>query len=152
MVAVCEQSNVSAMSAYIALRDFGLSVPQVDAAPILGYDKTSPLIREWIRGGEVKTLSRTEKQLRQGLDSTMLPGLVGHATQDERAAALKRHFGELREWALNQESAFLEVVATQKPQLNSNDKWRVLLTSSDAENFMVRALGALEESIEKWQA
>ena len=152
MVTVCEQSNVSAMSAYIALRDFGLSVPQVDEAPILGYDRTNPLIREWIRGGEVKTLSRTERQLRQGLDSKMLSGLLGHATQEDRAAALKRHFGELREWALNQEAAFLEVVATQKPQLNSNDKWRILLTSSDAANFMVRALGALEESIEKWQA
>jgi hypothetical protein len=150
MVAVCERSNASALNAYIALRDFGLTTPSDDEGPILGYSKPNPLIREWIRDGEVKTLSRSEKQLRQGLDSKMLPGLVGHATPEERCAALKRHFGALREWTLNQEAEFLAVVETQKPLLNSTDKWRVLLTSSDGENFMVRALGALEASVEKW--
>jgi hypothetical protein len=151
MVAVCQQSNVSGINAYIALRDFGLALPQGNG-PILGYDRPNPLIREWIRSGEIQTLARTEMQLRQGLDSRTLPGLVGHATPEERCAALKRHFGALREWVLNQEAEFLEVVANQKPQLNSNDKWRILLTSSDAENFMVRALAALEASVEKWQA
>jgi len=152
LVSVCEQSNISAINAYVALRDFGLSTPQVGDAPILGYGRPNPLIREWIRGGEVKTLSRAERQLRQGLDSAILPSLVGHATPEDRAAALKRHFRELREWALNQEAEFLEAVANERPQLNSNDKWRILLTSSDAENFIVRALGALEASVENWQA
>lgn len=152
MVAVCEQSNVSAMNAYIALRDFGLENPQNDQGSVLGYEKPNPLIREWIRNGEVKTVKRAEKQLRQGLDSAILPVLVGHATPEERASALKSHFGEVREWALNQETEFLELIAVQRQQLNSNDKWRILLTSSDSENFIVRALGALEASVEKWQA
>lgn len=152
LVAVCEQSNSSPLNAYIALRDYGLSVPHSNDEPILGYSAPNPLIREWIRSGTLKTSNaRGESQLRQGLNATIRPNLAGHATPEARAGALKQHFSNQLKWLFDKEQEFLDSVKVERTQLNYTKKWQTLLSSSDGTNHLVRAVSALERSIDKWQ-
>lgn len=151
-VAVCGQSNSSPLNAYIALRDFGLSVPHSNDEPILGYVTPNPLIREWIRSGTLKTSNtRDESKLRVGLNSAIRPTLAGLVTPEERAAAIKQHFSDQLKWLNVKEQEFLEAVRIERTQLNYTKKWQTLLSSSDGANHLVRAVGALEKSIDKWQ-
>lgn len=152
LVAVCEQSNTSPLNAYNALRDFGLSAPDSDEAPILGYPRPNPLISEWIRSGVVRTSDRRgEQQLREGLSSSMSPNLIGLSTPEERAAALTQHFAKLKSWLLEKEQEFIDEVAINRVKLNETDRWRSLLYSPDGASLLVRAVAALERSIDKWQ-
>ena len=152
LVAVCEQSNQSPLNAYNALRDFGLSAPDSNDEPILGYPRPNPLIREWIRSGVIKTSDkRGEQQLREGLSSSMSPNLLGLSTSQERVVALKQHFTNLTSWLLSKEQEFLDEVAIDRAKLNYTKRWQSLLYSPDGVSQLMRAVGALERSIDKWQ-
>ena len=152
LVAVCEKSNQSPLNAYIALRDFGLSDPNSANDPVLGYARPNPLIREWIRTGAIKTSNnRNEQKLRDGLNSAIRPNLIGLSSPEERAAAIKKHFSEQLKWLLDKEQEFLDLVRIERTQLNYTRKWQTLLNTSEGQNHLVRAVGALEKSIDKWQ-
>ena len=151
LVEICEKRNTSPLNAYIALRDFGLSVPSDNNEPVLGYSRPNPLIRDWIRTGEVRTsASRGLDKLSLGLNSSIRPQLANLATVDDRQSALKKHFGDQLKWVLDKEKEFLDEVAIDKSQLNGTRKWQTLL-NSDGPGPIVLALSALVKSIDNWQ-
>jgi len=45
----------------------------------------------------------------------------------------------------------LDFVKVDRNELNYAKKWQTLLSSSDGTNHLVRAVSALERSIDKWQ-
>lgn len=150
MVEVCEKKNTSPLNAYIALRDFGLSEPADQDVPILSYELPNPLVRDWIATGEIRTPKR-QIELSKGLVSTIRPKLANVTTAEERGAALKQHFSGQLNYLLEQETTFLDLVKTDRNQLNDTMKWQTLFISPDGPSHFILAMSALIKAVDNWQ-
>lgn len=152
-VEVSQTNNLLPLRPYIVLRDMGSMKDQ--SGRVLAYDRPNPLIATWILTGSItskfttetkESRTKSDTEIRRGLDSRLLPSL--ESVKDSDAAARKAAFLKALDDTINRyssgASAYWDEAERRRASLNDPPYWPAIRNTSSEPDLVGRALKSLK--------
>lgn len=136
---------------YISLREMGSM--RDGSERVLTYDTPNPLLKSWILNGELSSEfenhRKNERQLRNGLESTLLDPLAkAPQTPGDRKTTILDLLRLLQEQYAGERDAFFNSAQLKRNKLSDPPLWTSLRNTSDQPDLIARALRQLIDGVE----